>query len=38
MTSVSMPPAAPIRLIIALPLERRGLGVRSGISATAGER
>ena len=33
-----MPPTAPIRLMIALPRERRGFGVTSGISATAGLR
>ena len=33
-----MPPQAPIRLIMAFPFERRGLGVRSGMSATAGLR
>ena len=33
-----MPPTAPIRLMIAFARERRGLGVTSGISATAGER
>ena len=37
-TRTKIPPAVPIRLIIALPLERRGLTVTSGISATAGER
>ena len=35
---VNTPPSAPIRLMMALALERRGLGVTSGISATAGER
>ena len=34
----SIPPAVPIRLIIALPLERSGFTVTSGINATAGER
>ena len=33
-----MPPAAPIRLMTALALLRRGFIVTSGISATAGER
>ena len=33
-----LPPSAPMRFMIALPLLRRGLGVMSGISATAGER
>ncbi len=33
-----MPPTAPIRLMMALPLERKGFGVTSGIRATAGER
>ena len=33
-----MPPARPIRLRTALAFDRRGLGVTSGISATAGER
>ena len=33
-----MPPTAPIRLMTALPWLRRGLGVTSGISATAGLR
>ena len=32
------PPSAPIRLMIAFALLRRGLGVTSGMSATAGER
>ena len=36
--STRMPPAEPIRLITALALERSGLTVTSGISATAGER
>ena len=34
----AMPPTEPIKLMTALPLERWGLGVRSGMSATAGER
>ena len=38
MASTRMPPAAPIRLMTALALLRRGLMVTSGISATAGER
>ena len=33
-----IPPALPIRLMMALPFERRGFIVTSGISATAGER
>ena len=33
-----MPPALPIRLMTAFAFERRGFGVTSGISATAGER
>ena len=33
-----MPPTAPIRLMMALARLRSGLGVTSGISATAGER
>ena len=33
-----MIPTAPIRLMIAFPLERSGFGVTSGISDTAGER
>ena len=33
-----MPPIAPIKLIIALALDLKGLGVTSGINATAGER
>ena len=33
-----MPPTAPIRLITAFARLRRGLGVTSGIRATAGER
>ena len=32
------PPTDPRRFIIALPFERRGFGVISGISETAGER
>jgi len=36
--SVNTPPSVPIRLMMALPLLRRGLGVTSGMSATAGER
>ena len=36
--STIMPPALPIRLMTALALDRRGLGVTSGISATAGDR
>ena len=36
--STMMPPALPIRLMTALALDRRGLGVTSGISATAGDR
>lgn len=36
--SISMPPTAPIRFMMALPLLRSGFGVTSGISATAGER
>ena len=35
---VYTPPRAPMRLMTALALERKGLGVRSGIKATAGER
>ena len=37
-SSISMPPTAPIRLMTALPWLRRGLGVTSGIRATAGLR
>ena len=37
-TSTNIPPAVPIRFIIALPCERSGLTVTSGISATAGDR
>ncbi len=37
-TSITMPPTAPIRLITAFAWLRRGLGVTSGISATAGLR
>jgi hypothetical protein len=33
-----MPPTAPIRLMIAFARDLMGLGVTSGISATAGER
>ena len=33
-----MPPALPIRLMMALALERRGFRVTSGIRATAGVR
>ena len=33
-----MPPAVPMRLMTAFALERSGLIVTSGISATAGER
>ena len=36
--STITPPAAPIRLMTAFALERSGLIVTSGISATAGER
>ena len=36
--STSMPPAEPIRLMMALAFERRGFMVTSGIRATAGER
>lgn len=38
MARYRMPPTAPIRLMIALPFERSGFGVTSGISATAGDR
>ena len=37
-TSTIMPPAVPVRLIIALAFERSGFTVTSGIRATAGER
>ena len=37
-TSTIIPPRTPMRLIIALAFERRGFGVTSGMSATAGER
>ena len=37
-TRTNMPPAEPIRLMMALALLRRGFTVTSGISATAGER
>ena len=37
-TSTKKPPAVPIRLMMALALERRGFRVTSGIRATAGER
>ena len=37
-TSTKMPPAVPIRLMIAFALDRSGLMVTSGISATAGLR
>ena len=37
-TKTRMPPAVPIRLITAFALERKGLMVTSGISATAGLR
>ena len=37
-TSTIMPPAAPMRLMTALALLRRGFIVTSGISATAGLR
>ena len=36
--STMIPPAVPVRLMIAFALERKGLTVTSGISATAGER
>ena len=38
MISVYTPPTAPIKLIMAFPLLLNLFGVRSGISATAGER
>ena len=37
-SSVITPPIVPMRLIMAFALLRIGLGVTSGISATAGER
>ena len=37
-TSTVIPPTVPMRLIIALALERSGFTVTSGMSATAGER
>ena len=36
--STRMPPAVPMRLMMALALDRRGFMVTSGISATAGDR